>query len=187
MSGPPSDVGSNPAKQPRSMRTRNAVIAAIVSFAVGVGIGAAGGSSTSGTATVSQTPSTPGIAASPASEPTAAVTLEPTLEVTPELTPEPTPPPAEPVVVKGSGSQKTKPFEMPGGDFTVTITGNGDGNVIASLIPRGAETFEGEGLFNEISNGKYKYETAIYGVEPGSYYLDVSNDNAWVVTFTPLQ
>ena len=187
MSGPSSDVGTSPAKPPRTMRTRNAVIAAVASFVVGVGIGAAGGTSTSGTATVSQSPATQSAAASLASEPTIAATPEATPEVTPELTPEPTPPPAEPVVVKGSGSQKTKPFDMPGGDFTVVITGNGDGNVIASLIPRGAEAFEGEGLFNEISNGKYKYETAVYGVESGSYYLDVSNDNAWVVTFTPLQ
>jgi hypothetical protein len=44
----------------------------------------------------------------------------------------------------------------------------------------------GENLFNEISHGKYKYETVVYGLVEGSYYLDVVNDNAWVVTFIPL-
>jgi hypothetical protein len=75
---------------------------------------------------------------------------------------------------------------MPSGDFTVVMTGSGDGNVIVSLVPRGGEAFEGESVFNEISNGKYKYETVVYGVASGSYYLDALVDGAWVVTFTPL-
>jgi hypothetical protein len=75
---------------------------------------------------------------------------------------------------------------MPGGDFTVTITGNGDGNVIASLVLRGGDVFDGQSLFNEISHGKYKYETVVYGLDPESYYIDMTNTNAWVVTFTPL-
>jgi hypothetical protein len=93
--------------------------------------------------------------------------------------------PLSPVVVKGSGSQKTKPFDLPDGDFTVVITGSGNSNVIVDLVQRGG-TGGGEGLFNEISNGKFKYTTAVYGVTSGSYYLDATVDGAWVVTFTPL-
>jgi septal ring-binding cell division protein DamX len=120
-------------------------------------------------------------------------TAEPTATRTPETaapTPEPTPEPARPIVVKGKGGQNTKPFNMPSGDFTVTITGNGDGNVIVDLNARASATGS-ENLFNEIAHGKYKYETVVYGLVvyglvEASYYLDVTNDNAWVVTFTPL-
>ena len=186
MTAPPVATPTDPGKPPRTVRTRNAALGAIASFVIGVGIGASGSSAAPAPGTAAPD-STPNAVASSVTAPAAASTDSPTAEPTVEPTPEPTPAPAEPVTVKGSGSQKTKPFDMPGGDFAVVITGNGDGNVIASLIPRGADPFEGETLFNEISDGKYKYETQAYGVEAGSYYLDMSNDNAWVVTFTPLQ
>ena len=176
--------GTAPAeKQPRTIRTRNAALLAAASLVLGVGIGAAS-STPGGTATATQTPPTPSSAASPFSEPSIVLKPEPTAEPTPEPT-LPTLQPATPVVVKGSGTQKTKPFDMPAGDFTVVISGSGDGNVIADLVPRGGEG--STNLFNEISNGKYKYETVAYGVVPGSYYLDVTNSNAWAVTFTPLE
>jgi hypothetical protein len=88
------------------------------------------------------------------------------------------------VVIKGSGSQKTKPFDLPDGDFTVTITGSGHSNVIVDLYARGGSG--SENLFNEIATGRYKYETQLYGLSAGSYYLDVVNEGSWVVTFTPL-
>jgi hypothetical protein len=115
-----------------------------------------------------------------ASEPSAEPSAEPTVATTPE----PTPVPPKPIVVKGSGSQKTKPFSMPDGDFTVVITGSGHSNVIIDLVARGESS--GENLFNEISNGRYKYSTVVYSVTSGSYYLDATVDGAWVVTFTPL-
>jgi hypothetical protein len=98
----------------------------------------------------------------------------------------PTPAPAKPVVVKGTGSQKTKPFNLAAGDFTVTISGRGNGNVIVDLNLRSAPAYDGETLFNEIAYAKYKYSTVAYGLAGGSYYLDLAIDNAWVVTFTPL-
>jgi hypothetical protein len=117
-------------------------------------------------------------------EPTDAATVEPTVSPTPEAIPAP----PKPAVVKGSGTKNTKPFDLAAGDFTVTITGSGHSNVIADVIPRGGTRFDGgQSLFNEISDGKYKYETVVYGLEAGSYYLDMTNANAWVVTFSPLQ
>jgi hypothetical protein len=155
---------------------------ALAAFVVGVAIGVGGAPLSS-----SSTPSPTNIASitqAPAqtSAPTQQSAASPTLEPTP---PPPTPPPA-PVVVKGSGSQKTQPFDMADGDFTVTITGSGRGNVIAHLVPGGGDILSEESLFNEIANGKYTYETVVYGLAAGSYYLDMTNDGAWTVTFTPL-
>ena len=153
---------------------------ALASFVIGVGIGTSGE-----TASPAPSTATPNAVAS-ATAAAAAATDSPTTEPTAETTPAPIVEVPLAVTVKGSGTQNTKPFEMGAGDFTVTITGSGDSNVSAVLIPRGAERFEGDYLFNEISDGKYKYETVVYGLKAGSYYLDVTNDNAGVVTFTPL-
>jgi septal ring-binding cell division protein DamX len=177
---------SSARQTPRMVRARTAIIAAVVSLLIGVGIGAAGKSpeiaSPSGIAAASQAPRiTQGLSAR---DPTAEPTPGPTAEPTPAPTAEPTVVPVKPVVVRGSGSQKTKPFSMPEGDFTVVITGSGHSNVIIELIARGESS--GELLFNEISNGKFKYSTVVYGVTAGSYYLDASVDGAWIVTFTPL-
>ena len=155
------------AKPPRTIRARNAAVIAVASL---------------GAAPATQ----PAIIASDATAAsTETPTIEPTIAPTAAPTPSPTPEPARPIVVKGKGSQNTKPFDLPSGDFTVTIAGTGDGNVIVYLKGRG-DASGGENLFNEIAHGKYKYETVVYGLVEGSYYLDVVNDNAWVVTFTPL-
>jgi hypothetical protein len=180
MAGP-----SSAGQAPRMVRRRTAIIAAVVSLLIGVGIGAAGKSSESaspsGIASASQSPRViQGAAGEPSAEPTSGQSAEPT----PKPKPEPTAVPVKPIVVRGSGGQKTKPFIMPDGDFTVVITGSGDGNVIVELIPRGETS--GEGLFNEISHGKYRYETVVYGITSGPYYLDALVDGQWVVTFTPL-
>ena len=187
MTGPPTATGDAPVKMPRTVRMRNAILGSVVAFVIGVGLGAGGASTpTAGIAAATQTPPTASSALAPTVAPSDALAVEPTLEPTEQPTPEPTAAPAKPVVVKGTGSRNTKPFDMPAGDFTVVITGTGHSNVIASLVPRGSDVFEGESLFNEISNGKYRYETVIYGIEAGSYYLYMVNENAWVVTFTPL-
>ena len=169
----------------RMVRLRTAVIAAVVSLLIGVGIGAAGRSPDA-----APTPAPSGVAASSQqlTSPQSALVSESTTPPTPEPTTAPTPEPTaiavKPVTVKGAGSQKTKPFDMPDGDFTVIVTGSADGNVILSLIPRGETS--GETLVNEIAHGRYKYETVVYGVSSGSYYLDALVDGSWVVTFTPL-
>lgn len=98
----------------------------------------------------------------------------------------PTPVPPKAVVVKGTGTRKTKPFTLTAGDFTVVIAGSGRGNVIAELNPRDGSVLDSELLFNEISSGRYRYDTVIYGVAGGSYYLDMTVTGAWVVTFRPL-
>jgi hypothetical protein len=172
------------------VRRRTAIIVGVVSLLIGMGIGAAATKPSLATtppppiALASQAPTltlTPtSVDAVTCSEPAATSSPEPTVRPTPE----PTPIPLKPVVVKGTGSQKTKPFTMPDGDFTVVVTVNSHSNVIVDLVPRG-DSF-GDNLFNEISNGSYKYETVVYGVSAGSYYLDVTIERAWVVTFTPL-
>ena len=66
----------------------------------------------------------------------------------PLTTPRPTPPPQKPVTVKGRGSVNTKPFALAAGDYTVTIAGIADGNVIADLTLR--DKSDHENLFNEM-------------------------------------
>jgi hypothetical protein len=100
-------------------------------------------------------------------------------------TPRPTARPAEPIVFKGKGRLNTKPFSVAAGDYTVTITGTGDGNVMAELTLRDKSDYVS--LFNEISYGKYRYETIIYAVAGGSYYLDMDADGPWTITLTPFR
>jgi hypothetical protein len=174
------EAGGRP---PRMVRLRTAIIAGVVGLLIGIGIG--------GAARGPEAPPTTGVAAgsqAPAITPAMSIELTPgpTAEPTAQPTPIPTPIPVEPVVVNGSGRQNTKPFDMPGGDFTVVIAGSGEGNVIVDLIPRGGSAFDGDNLYNEISHGKYQYETVVYGLSSGSYYLAASVDGPWVVTFTPL-
>ena len=184
MTRPESPPPSTPTKPPRTMRTRNAIILAIVSLLIGVAIGAAGDRSTG--------PTEPPASVAEATQP-AAITPAPTPAATASPTVEPTPTATRifvllnPLIVKGSGTQNTKPFDLPAGDYTVSITGSGKGNVIAELKPRSGDALSGESLFNEISNGRYTYETVVYGLAAGSYYIDMTNDGAWTVTFTPLQ
>ncbi len=103
--------------------------------------------------------------------------------VTPDPTAEPTPVPPSPTVVKGRRSQNTKPFDLAAGDYAVTFTGTGDGNVVLYLHQRGGDV--DELLVNEIKDGRFRYDTTVYAVPPGSFYLEVSA-NAWQVRFTPL-
>lgn len=97
----------------------------------------------------------------------------------------PTPEPAHPVVFKGKGTVNTKPFNLAAGDYTVTIAGTGDGNVAAELTLRDKSDYVL--IFNEISYGKYRYETIIYAVAAGSYYLDMEVDGSWKISLTPFR
>lgn len=120
----------------------------------------------------------------PAAE--AIVALRPALAaLAPEAvgTPPPTPEPVKPITAKGKGRLNTKPFYVPGGDYTATIAGTGDGNVMADLRLR--DQSDWILLFNELAYGKFKYETIIYGVVAGSYYFDMNVDGPWTITLTP--
>jgi hypothetical protein len=108
-------------------------------------------------------------------------------------TPAPTAAPAaaaRPVTIKGTSSRKTKPFTLGAGDYTAVVrgrsTGGYGGNVIVDL--RSVDGSEDENLTNEIKNGagSYRYETSVYGLAGGRYYLDVTMPSGtWSVTFTP--
>lgn len=110
---------------------------------------------------------------------------------TPMVTPPPTPAP-QPVKVSGKGSRTTKPFTLPEGDYEVIVSGKATdrwgGNVIIELMPVGGGFLDTEFLFNEIADrGKYKWDTVVYGVDGGKYYLDaMMPGGAWTVTFKPL-
>jgi hypothetical protein len=169
------------------MRLRTAAILAVVALLFGIVIGATGSKPTS------SEPAASGIAlasASPTTAPTAAPTAVPTAATIREPPAEPpaapTVPPAEPIVMTGTGSQNTPPFDLPGGDYTVSAAGSADSNVIIDLVPRGGGVFDSEGLLNEIADGSFAYSTVAYSVDPGSYYLDVTCHGSWTVTFTPL-
>jgi hypothetical protein len=93
--------------------------------------------------------------------------------------------------VEGKGSRRTKLFTLGAGDYDVRVDGRSTseygGNVIVDLVSRDDASFD-ETLWNEIVDGKgrYAYDTAIYGVDGGEYYLDTTMPGGtWVVTFTP--
>lgn len=121
-------------------------------------------------------------------------TPTPEITVTPEPTPAatPTPAPAKAIVLKGTGSRKTKPFILTSdsGNYTVTFKGTATGytNASVELYTLDNPSFGGyvDLLFNELRDrGKYTYDTEAYGIVPGRYYINVSMDGSWVVTFTP--
>src|SRR5262249_34004574 len=95
------------------------------------------------------------------------------------------PAPSGKVAVKGRGNIKTKPFNLPAGDYTVDMDGSANGNVIADLYLRGGDGLP-DGLFNEIKHGKDHLETQDYRLDAGAASPDVINDGSWPATFTPL-
>lgn len=122
----------------------------------------------------------------PSAEPTSAVTAEPTAEVTPEPTPAVTlAPVAKPIVLKGSGTRKTKPFTMVS-PATVDLTFTGSGNFISNITPVGGGVFDGVNLSNTI--GRTKLRTFVYGDELDGVrsYADVlASTGSWTITITP--
>lgn len=137
---------------------------------------------------------TPSKASEPTETPQVDATAEPTpeatVEATPEATPEPTPavtpvPAAKPIVVKGSGTRKSKPFPMVA-PAQVDLTFNGSGNFISRITPVGGDIFSGEDLSNTIGNTKlrtYVYGDDLDGIR--SYADVIASTGSWTITITP--
>lgn len=104
----------------------------------------------------------------------------------PVLTPAPT---REIVKVTGTGSKNSKKFTLAGGDYAVVFSGKSTstygGNAILDLI--GVDGGTTEYLFNEIVDGRgnWKYDSNVYSVGPGTFYMEVkSPSGSWSVVFT---
>lgn len=113
--------------------------------------------------------------------------LMPAGAVVPTFTAAPTPVPAGPVTIKGKGEQNSKPFKLAAADYTILLRGTSPGydNVILHLVGKGSDY--SEYIWNEIADtGKYRYETILYEVPSGAYYLEADLPGNWIVTFTPL-
>lgn len=117
------------------------------------------------------------------------VPLLPAGAVIPVFTPAPaTPVPVKPVRVEGKGEQNTKPFNLAASDYTVLLRGTSPDfdNVILHLV--GRDNDYTEYIWNELTEkGKYRYETILYGVPAGSFYLEADLPGNWIVNFTPLE
>jgi hypothetical protein len=102
----------------------------------------------------------------------------------------PLPTPAADVVkINGQGSKNTKKFDVQGGDYAVVFSGKSTssygGNAILHLVA--ADGGDTEFLFNEIVDGRghWKYDTNVYSVDPGSYYLEIdAPKGTWSVVLT---
>jgi len=111
----------------------------------------------------------------------------------PEPTASPTPAPKV-VKITGKGTRNSKTFVLAGGDYDVTVSGKATdrwgGNVIMELALKGGDGFlDNETLTNEIvDRGKYRFETSVNGVEPGTYFVDPEYmpGGSWTVTFDPI-
>ncbi len=115
--------------------------------------------------------------------PTAEVSAEPVVTPAPPIvTPAPA---AKPIVLKGSGTRKTKPFGMVS-PATVDLSFTGSGNFISSIVPVGGTALDGVSLSNTI--GKTKYRTYVYGddLDGVRAYADViASTGSWTITITP--
>ncbi len=106
------------------------------------------------------------------------------------------PGPAEgepPVKLSGDGSQNTRPFDLRGGDYTVTWRASLRGNSYSCFAggrikPTGGDGF-GESLFSEVltrDNRRASGETQLYRLKRGRYYLDVDASGCeWSVEIRP--
>lgn len=100
------------------------------------------------------------------------------------------PAPEDPVKLSGKEKQKTSPFSLKGGNYTVEWRGD-RGQFGGNLIVR-LHILEGgtgrELLVNTIierDDRSKNGETQLYNVPAGRYYLDVIAPDDWSVTFTP--
>jgi hypothetical protein len=117
--------------------------------------------------------------------PSGAASSEPSIEPTPAATPVATSAPAvKPIVLKGKGSRKTKPFTMVG-PATVDLAFTGSGNFISSIAPVGGGVFDSVSLSNTI--GKTKFRTYVYDedLDGARSYADViASSGSWTITIT---
>jgi len=106
----------------------------------------------------------------------------------------PVPPPAAPLLsempttVSGSGIQKSRPFTLTGGNYSVqwraTSKSSGGcyhGGQIRSLDNPGFF----ETVANEMVQGSASGETQMYRVRAGQYYADMSSGCDWAITIAP--
>jgi len=125
----------------------------------------------------------------------AAATASPT-EATEPLTEAPTESPTEstaaeePHTERGSGTLATRPFELAGGDYTVTWTVTADSGCFHRAMLRSPDdesVFENAGdvLLDEAGSGEG--ETQVYGLDAGRYYLDVNSGCDWEIAIAPLE
>lgn len=96
-------------------------------------------------------------------------------------TPAPTPKPAKPVTFKGSGSKKTKPFQM-ASPAKIDLTHAGSGNFIVVIYDTDGNV-PIEFITNDI--GKLKVTTWTYSAE-GKVYFDVLASGKWTIAVTQM-
>jgi hypothetical protein len=105
----------------------------------------------------------------------------------------PTPRPAEePVRVQGTGTVKSRPFELRGGNYTIAWTARPrqgsnscfHGGSIRPVDGLGGETVASATLQG---NAEAKGETQAYNLKPGQYYADMNSGcGDWTITITQL-
>jgi hypothetical protein len=102
-------------------------------------------------------------------------------------------PTGAPLTLTNHGGQRTRPFELAGGTYHASWSGEvaaGDqDNLIVDLKRADGQRGSYDAVVNVIlgrqgqpSSG----ETYLYNVKPGAYYLDVLAPARWTVTLTPI-
>lgn len=101
--------------------------------------------------------------------------------------------PAEaPVTLQGEGLQKTKPFALRGGNYTLSweatapnAAGCYHGGLLQAVNPSALAV--AEPLANAMVQGTQRGETQVYRVAAGDYYLNMTSGCRWSVTISPLR
>ena len=87
------------------------------------------------------------------------------------------------VTLSSKETMNTKPFTLAGGDYLATFTTKGtcfDASDLMSV----ADGFVDE-IHSGMVEGEAKGETALYGLQPGKYYLRANSGCFWTVTIGP--
>lgn len=90
------------------------------------------------------------------------------------------------ITLNGSGSTKSAPFTLAGGDYRAQATASNDGPCYAGL-----HLVSNDGLVNEsagvvdLSGGTADGESYIYGISGGRYHIEAIAGCDWSVTISP--
>lgn len=97
-----------------------------------------------------------------------------------------------PVTLQGEGLQKTRPFALRGGNYTLAWeatapnpAGCYHGGMLQAVNP--AALAVAEPLANAMVQGTQRGETQVYRLAAGDYYLNMTSGCRWSVTISPLR
>lgn len=97
----------------------------------------------------------------------------------------------EPVTLDGKGIMKTPPFELRGGNYTISWTANDTPNGLGCYHGGAMKNVDSTSTSETVANASVPKgqsaagTTQAYNLKAGRYYLDMSSGCTWSVTIAP--